>query len=85
MKNITIYTVSKRVMLQESQISNVTQIQLQGHTSMITRSVTRCQVYIHLSRMSAVVGVKSLVIFLSMGVQSGLTLGPLCCLFIGGL
>ena len=37
------------------------------------------------SLMSAVVGEKSLVILLSMGVHIGLTLGPLCCRFMGGL
>ena len=41
--------------------------------------------YIHRSLMPAVVGEKSLVILLSMGVHSGLTLGPLYCLFMGGL
>ena len=40
---------------------------------------------IHHSLMSAVVGEKSLVILLSMGVHIGLTLGPLCCRFMGGL
>ena len=35
--------------------------------------------------MSAVVGEKSLVILLSIGVHSGLTLGPVRCLFMGGL
>ena len=40
---------------------------------------------IHHSLMLAVVGEKSLVIFLSMGVHKGQTLGPLCCRFMGGL
>ena len=40
---------------------------------------------IHHSLMSAVVGEKSLVILSSMGEYIGLTLGPLCCRFMGGL
>ena len=54
-------------------------------------NVTRAEVSnkvshnIHHSLMSAVVGEKSLVILLGMGVHIGLTLGPLCCRFMGGL
>ena len=57
-------------------------LKCQSITMSINHNVSN---YIHRSLMSAVMGEKSMVILLSMGVHSGLTLGPLCCLFIGGL
>ena len=55
--------------------------------SAITRAKDNYKVShnIHHSLMSAVVGEKSLVILSSIGVHIGLTLGPLCCRFMGGL
>ena len=83
----------------KSGVSNITQksnvknfYRLKCHTKIVSRlTITMAKVNykvshnIYHSLMSAVVGDKSLVILTSIGVHIGLTLGPLCCRFIGGL
>ena len=65
-------------------VSNVTQ-KVSRFTITRAKGSNKVSHNIHHSLMSAVVGEKSLVILLSMGVHIGLTLGPLCCRFMGGL
>ena len=71
---------------QMSHIKSISQI-MQCQQVKITRAKVNYKVShnIHHSLMSAVVGEKSLVILSSIGVHMGLTLGPLCCRFMGGL
>ena len=75
-QNFWVSNVTQKV----NKSNNVSRLQLQG--AKVNYKVSH---NIHHSLMSAVVGEKSLVILSSIGIHMGLTLGPLCCRFMGGL